>query len=151
MAEIAGLSLAANIFQMVQIGAQFTMTAYRIYESGNDAIENFNSIQVLSKNLVEVIQRLEPAFPQASASQSDEALVRLSHECKKTSEKMLETLERVDLPKSGKIKKRDALRTAFKAQWNRAEIDALGNQLDSFRNQWTLHVLEILRLVEKLP
>lgn len=149
MADIAGLSLAANIFQMVEYGAQFTMTAYKIYDSGNDAIENFNSLQVLSKNLEEVIQRLVPAPLQASASQSNEALVRLSHECKKTSTQMLETLEKIGLPKSGKIKKRDALQTAFKAYWNKSQIDALGKQLDSFRNQWTLQILEILRSVEQ--
>lgn len=150
MAEIAGLSLAANIIQMVEFGAQFTMMAYRIYESGNDAIENLNSIQVLSRNLIDVTQRLETTSSHASASQADEALVLLSHECKETSEKLLGKLERVGLPKSGKIKKRDALRTAFKAQWNKSEIDALEKRLDSFRNQLTLHVVEILRSVEKL-
>lgn len=151
MAEIAGLSLAANIFQMVEYGAQFTITAYKIYDSGNDAIENFNTLQVLSKNLEEVTQRLVPASLQTSTSheQSDEALVRLSKECKKASTQMLETLRKIGLPKSGKIKKRDALQTAFKAYWNKSRIDALGKQLDSFRNQWTLQVLEILRLVKQ--
>ncbi|KAJ4397506.1 hypothetical protein N0V93_001736 [Gnomoniopsis smithogilvyi] len=143
MAEIAGLSLAANIFQMVEYGAQFAVTAYRIYQSGNDAMENFRSLQILSKSLEEVTQRLETASPHASAS--GEALASLSYECTKTVKEMLERLDTFRLPENSKSKKREALRVAFKAQWDEEKIQALERRLDSFRNQWTLQMLEVLR------
>lgn len=145
MAEVAGLSLAANIFQMVEYGYQFATTAYKIYESGNDAIENFSSIQILSKNLEEVTQRLDTSTRSCSTSSSDISLADLSNECTRTTGEMLKTLEKIGLPKNGNPKKRDALRSAFKAWWNEEKIQALQRRLDSFRNQWTLHVVVMLR------
>lgn len=122
MTAVAGLNLAANIFEMVQYGAQFLATAYKIYQSGNDAIENFSSLQVLSKNLEDVSQRLAARNTQASASQPDGAqigtvggLAGLSRECNKTTQEMLRILDKVGLPKKVKARKRDALRFAFKA------------------------------------
>lgn len=126
MAEIAGLSLAASMFQLVKYGGKFTMVAYKIRESGNDAITDFSGLQILSKNLDEVTQRLELASPQAPTSYTDEALIRLVHEWKKASTQMLKTVDKIGLPKSGKIKKRDALQTASRL---------IGTRLRSMRLQ----------------
>lgn len=72
MAEaIAGLSLAANILQMVEYGATFVKTAFKIYgsDAGVYTIDDFKRLSCLSEDFAAVLDSLEGNSRSYSASQ----------------------------------------------------------------------------------
>lgn len=145
MAEIAALGLACNILQMVDYGRQFATTAWKIYQSGEDALEGFSSLQVLSKNLEHVSRELEKEAVQSSTLSSAQGMERLCQESIKTTKEMLETLGKIGLSRKGRPRKREALRSAFMSWWNEDRIRALQQRLDGLGNQVVLFLLDKFR------
>lgn len=153
MAEIAGLSLAANVFQILEYGVKFTSMAWKIYMSGTNTLDRFRDLQKLSSDLDLVTQRLERRVPSPSWQHSDDndtsdqALLAITEECRAASREMLTSLIDIGLLPSRKPRKRDALRTAFKLRWNEENIRALTTRLEGCRSQLILFLMASLRYV----
>lgn len=151
MAEIAGLSLAANIFQFVEYGIKFVDTAWKIYGSGTNALDTFRDLQKLSRDLESVTQRLETQNPCSWGQSSDgnvyrgQTLKDITKECRATSQEMLASLTDIGLFPYRKPRKRDAMRTAFKLRWSEDSIRALAKRLESCRSQLILVIVAALR------
>lgn len=150
MAEIAALGLACNILQMVEYGRQFATTAWKIYQSGEDALEGFSSLQMLSTNLENVARELEKETIRGSTFRSSQGIAKLCQESIKTAKEMLETLAKIGLLRNSKARKHEALSSAFMTWWNEDKIRALQQRLDSLGNQVTLFLLLNLRLACKI-
>lgn len=148
MAEaVAALSLAANILQALDYGRQFVTAAWKIWISGQESMEGIATLQILSKDLDTILSSLQAATPSSQHSaltdSTHAALVELAGDCTRVTKKMLQTLQQIGLPSSGR--KRDAIKAAFKLLWNNDEIKALEVQLSEFRNQLTLRLLISVR------
>lgn len=151
MAEIASLSLAANIFQFVEYGVKFVDTAWKIYGSGTNALDAFRDLQQLSRDLESVTQQLENENPCHSGRlsgdrvASGQTLKDITEECRATSQEMLASLTGIGLFPHRKPRKREALRTAFKLRWNDDSIRALAKRLEGCRSQLILAIVAALR------
>jgi hypothetical protein len=150
MAEvIAGLSLAANILQMVECGVQFTSIAWKIWNSGQESLDGFNRLQYLSKDLKHVLKRLQlDGTHQPSVSGSDINLFQLAGQCTKVLEHLLKTLHEIGADRI--VRKPGAIQAAFKLTWKKTEIERLQKTLDQFRNQLTLSLVVSLRYDDPL-
>lgn len=156
MAEIAALGLTCNVLQMLDYGRQFATTAWKIHQSGEDALESFSILQVLSASLESMTLKLEKEAVRSPISQqgksssvsSSHGMADLCQESIKTAREMLERLGEIGLPQKGKLpRKREALRSAFMAWWNEDRIRALQQRLNSLGNQVTLCLVDNLRFV----
>lgn len=103
MAEIAGLSLAANVFQILEYGVKFISMAWKIYVSGANTIDRFRDLQKLSTDLESVTQRLERRVLSPSRQHSDDhdtseqALLAITEGCRAASREMLTSLTDIGL------------------------------------------------------
>jgi hypothetical protein len=139
MAEaVAALSLAANVLQFIDFGYRFVSQAWRIYQSGSDGAEAAPGLQVLTKDLQDVLANLQ--IPQEGDSHG---MSQLSQDCSRVARRLLESLNVISV--HGKGRKRDAIKASFKALWNRDEIKELQQELDGFRQQLMIHLLFSLR------
>ncbi|KAK9782956.1 putative NADP-dependent oxidoreductase domain-containing protein [Seiridium cardinale] len=145
MAEAAAaLSLAANILQMVEYGAGFVATAWKLWKSGSEGV---TGLELLSQNLKNVSQQIQTDLSSPS-NEPEEAsgygMFELAAECLKTTQEMLGTLDSLGLPTRGR--KREAVKATFKLKWKMEDIRALQAKLESFRSQLTLGIVASLRL-----
>lgn len=153
MAEIASLSLAANIFQMLEYGVKFVDTAWKIYASTTNAIDGFQDLQKLSKDLESVIQKLEKQDssllwqPSDNRESNNQALRDILEDCRTTSRDMRTSLIDIGLLPQRKPRKRDALKASFKLRWNEDNIRGLARRLEGCRSQLILVVVASLRYV----
>lgn len=143
MAEIASLSLAANIFQIIEYGVKFVDMAWKIYGSRSNALDGFRNVQKLSTDLEAVTQRLENHDRESSIN--DQGLKDIINECRVTNQEILASLSEIGLLPHQKRSKRGELRTAFKLRWNEDNIRALARQLEACRSQLILALVASLR------
>ncbi|KAK6070516.1 aflatoxin b1 aldehyde reductase member 2 [Seiridium cupressi] len=145
MAEAAAaLSLAANILQMVEYGAGFVATAWKLWKSGSEGVMG---LDLLSQNLKNVSQQLQTDLSSPSAEPEEASgygMFELAAECLKTTQEMLGTLNSLGLPTGGR--KREAVKATFKLKWKMEDIRALQAKLEGFRSQLTLNLVASLRL-----
>ncbi|KAI3394581.1 hypothetical protein diail_2572, partial [Diaporthe ilicicola] len=152
MAEaIAGLSLAANILQIVEYGGVFVTTAWKIYSSQADVqlVKDFDRLRYLTKDLKGVLGSLErntSDFPKIAGSQErDRDLLSLAVESRKVTEEILGSLNKIGDPARWRVTKHKAIQAAFKLIWNQSHITELQTNLDRVRSQLTLHLVHSLR------
>lgn len=151
MAEaVVGLSLAANILQMVEYGATFVKTAFKIYSSkeGVYSINDFQRLSCLSQDLDSLETRSLRLSAYHSEVQDDSGLIALVIECRKVVQKILPCLQAIGRSGEGKIfTKNKAIKAAFKLAWNIKEIKELHVTLEGMRGQLTLHLVTSMRWV----
>jgi hypothetical protein len=139
MAEaIAALALAGNVLQFIDFGSRFISHAWKVYKTGVDGADAVPNLQLLTTDLQNVLTSL-----QRRQEGDSPGMGRLCEECSRVARRLLESLNLLNLP--DKMRKRDAVKAAFKATWNRDEIKAFQQELDGFRQQLTLHLLLSLR------
>lgn len=124
MAEaIAGLSLAANIMQVINFGANFVSLSWKIWNAGQDGLSTADSLKQLAKDLKHVVQRLNHDIAQqpSRSPHTDSALTTLGRDCIKVSERLLEILEKSGVHSVNN--KRGAFATAFRLLWVKDDIE----------------------------
>lgn len=157
MAEaIAGLSLAANILQMVEYGGVFVTTAWKIWSSQTDSqlVKDFDQLQYLTQDFNNILGSLEQDDPANSSTEAwpdrNRDLLKLGAESRKICEEILGSLNKIGNSTETRAKKRKAIQTAFKLTWNKAYIAELQTKLDHVRSQLTLQLVHSLRCVRKI-
>jgi hypothetical protein len=145
MAEaVAGLSLAANVLQVADYGVQFVNTAWKIWKSGRDAIDEFTDLHRLSKSLKEISQQLLVDIPDSKLHiHSNKGIVELAGQCNEAAQEILDSLNRIGLPIQRR--KRDAAKAAFKVIWGANDIKALQTKLEGVRHQLVLYLVASIR------
>jgi hypothetical protein len=155
MAEaVAGLSLAANILQMVEYGGVFVTTAWKIYSARTDTdiVKDFKQLQYLAKDVDKVLVSLEQDIPAVSSTcegsdSGDPELARLAEECRKVTVEILEFVSKTGDQKSWKTRMHRAVKEAFQLTWGQDKLNKLETKLDRMRNQLTLRLVHSLRCV----
>lgn len=155
MAEaVAGLSLAANILQMVEYGGVFVTTAWKIYSENTDTdiLKDFKQLQYLAKDVDEVLGSLErdlPAFSATCMGSGDlhPELVRLAEECQKVTVEILDFVGKTGEQKSWKTRMHKVVRESFRLTWGQGKLVKLQTKLDGMRSQLILRLVHSLRCV----
>ncbi|CAM1509875.1 Fc.00g002100.m01.CDS01 [Cosmosporella sp. VM-42] len=138
MAEAFGL--ATGILQVVAFGKHFVQTAHAIYESNDDGVSLLPHLQFLANDLKGVLNALQdnPPLPAAQINDIDDTALLVAR-CGITLQQMLDTLDKIGVPKKGS--KRQATATAFKLMWKKSELESLQNRLNDFRAELNVHLL----------
>lgn len=151
MAEaVAGLSLAANILQMVEYGTIFVTTAWRIHseQADTDVVQDFEQLQYLAKDVERVLESLDQDITVVSSkSDGDPELARLAEECRKVTVEIVEFLGRTGAQRSWMTRMHKAVKEAFQLTWGQVKLTKLQTRLDSMRSQLTLRLVHSLRCV----
>lgn len=158
MAEaVAGLSLAANILQMVEYGGVFVTTAWKIYSAhaDTDVVKNFKQLQYLAKDVEKVLVSLETGIPavsptSASSDNGDTDLIRLAEECRKVIVEILALVGKIGDQKSRKNRFNKAVKEAFRLTCGQGKLESLQTRLDDMRSQLILRLVHSLRYVHTL-
>lgn len=151
MAEaVAGLSLAANILQMVEYGVVFVRTARNIHSdrTDTDVVKDFKQLQYLAKDVEKVLESLDQDIPAASSeSGGDLELGSIAEECRKVTAEILEFVGKTGEQKSWKTRMHKTVKEAFQLTWGQGKLAKLQTRLDSMRSQLTLRLVHSLRCV----
>ena len=148
---IAGLSLAANILQVLDFGGRLATTAWKIHKEGDSALEEYSTLNFTAHKLLELVSQVE----QADADQ-DAAILDIIKQCQEAVNRLLDCLKSLELPKyeqsgnSGlsvqdKKKRLDAIRLALKLFWKRDNIESLLRSFTEIRDQLITHLLVSIR------
>src|ERR1700744_1315293 len=144
MAEaIAALSLASNILQVIDFGASFASTSWKIYQGARHSrqgLDEIESLRNINENLRDVLRDIRTQYDSlTSTSESTDGIIALAKQCSTFVEELVQSLASLRL--ADVKRKRDAVRAAFKLSWKKDEIHDLESRLHGFRSQLTLSLL----------
>lgn len=149
MAEIiAGLSLAANILQVLDFGGRFISTAWSIHKEEASVLKEYSTLQFTAHKLGELAGQVQ----QADAGQ-DPATLSIIKQCEKAVRRLLDCLESLDLKRDelsglsiqAKRKRTDAIRLSLKMLWKKDDIESLQRSFEEVREQLITHLLVSIR------
>lgn len=138
MDPFTAFSLIETVFQFLDCGSRFIFLARSLYQTGSDPPETYDHLVKIAKDFETILPELKDA-----KSANDKDLAHLAVECSKTVMRLSSILQRVTATHS--VRKRDAMKAAFRLMYKKDEISSLQDQLGSFRDQINLHLLISLR------
>lgn len=141
MAEVAGLALAANIMQFVEVGGKAIRQLNKYYTAGRDSKDLIPDISAINKDLTLCLHHLE-SNARGEAAAEDRSLQLLAQNC---SEVAHELQSKLDAITPRRRSKREAAAKAVKALWTDDEIKTLQQRLDNYCSQITMHLLVDIR------
>ncbi|CZR56297.1 uncharacterized protein PAC_06185 [Phialocephala subalpina] len=143
---LTAISLAGNVMQFLDFSGKVIVKAKELGISTHGATQGVNTLEIVTRDLLSLTQRLKDDLRSASLSDTGRGLVReeetlkeLCDGCILLSKKMIERLERLK-PASG-AGRRKTLKLAAMTVWSQNELDELADQLDAYRSQLELRVL----------
>lgn len=147
MAEaILILGLAANIVQFLDVGSKFVSSVCSIYWSGRNEVDENLDLTKTTSDLKTILDGFQtPDGNNKEVIEGEHGLRQLAGECQTVAIQLLNSLNKISQP--DKIRKRDALRVAFRTTWKEDEIRHMQVRLEGFRHQLTFHLLALLRSV----
>lgn len=145
MAEaIVIIGLAANIVQFLDFGSKFISGVWKTYRSGGDAVGEIPDLAKITGDLQIILKAFQgPDRDGEETIEGEHDLRQLAGECQTLATDLLKSLKKISPP--DKVRKRDALRAAFRMVWKEEEISRLHVRLEGFRHQLTLRLLALLR------
>ena len=139
MDPFTAFSLIGTLFQFVDCGTRFVLLARSLYQTGSDTTTDYDCRMKIAKDLELILLK----FKNSSADEQDEGLAQLAVQCSEIAARWSCVLEKIKT-KPG-ARKRDAMRAAFRLIYKKDAINSLQDQLSSFRNQMSFHILCSLR------
>lgn len=146
MAEaVAALSLAANIAQFAGIGLDFTRKTRELMTSTSGLLKEHEEISKVMTDLSIVTAGMSSHT--ASSDAAAKALRDLVDTCSDLHGQLFRVFQRLEVQPGMKSRKRDSLRKASQAMWNKREIKDLETRLLKIRDEISFHLIAILRCV----
>jgi hypothetical protein len=147
MAELTTIGLARNIIQFVDFGVKLFAGSRELYKSATGSTEEGLELEVVTKSLQDLAQSLNtdksPRLGQA-VSKDERELRKLTAECEKLAEKLLQTLKKLKVKDNGN-RKWDSFRKALARVMKEKEIKDLEDRLARFRKQISQVLLLMMR------
>lgn len=143
------LSLAVNIFTLLEFGRKFALLAWDIQKDGQDAVSRIASLDLTSKDLGKIAGELsQPRLTPAAHTQgqTDERIQKLAVRCNKVAEQMQETINGVGIHR-GNSKSGRAVMKAIKLKWKESNIVAFQSEIEDLRSELMLNLILWLRFV----
>ncbi|KAI0854404.1 hypothetical protein F5Y00DRAFT_256898 [Daldinia vernicosa] len=144
MEALVAVGLASNILQFVDFSAKLIRISN---ELRNDATSSENKdhqvITTHMKALAQGISDSAKAISQTSttASPEEKALQPVAFQCCKLADSLLDRLKKCGIQHGQNNSRLQRVKTAFKAIWNKREIEEISNRLQFFRSELTLHYI----------
>lgn len=140
MDPVVAFSLAGTILQFLDSGTKFVKLAQGLYKHESDDANDHVHLLKITEDLDAVLLTLNST---ENDGDREKSISQLALDCGKTATRLLAILQKVRT--SGNIRKRDALKAAFRLIYKEDEIKSLHDILSSFRDQLNLHLLLSLR------
>jgi hypothetical protein len=141
MAEVAALSLAANILQVLEYGKKFVTTAWAIYRSDSEGVELLADLKCTSHGLKPILNQLQECPRQGQ--EGEDSISSLAKQCACILKEMLESIPNSQT--SGTGRKRKAAVAAFRLVWKENKVHMLSRRLDKYRDDLNLNLVVSLR------
>ncbi|KAI4701438.1 hypothetical protein J4E81_003178 [Alternaria sp. BMP 2799] len=146
MEAIAGLSLAANILQVIDFTAKVLSTGNQIRQSGS-TIQN-SELERVVEDFTTLNERITSwARPNPASSgplaQDSQALEDLAAECTKIAQELIAKLESLRCSKDAA--KYKTILSALKASWNAKTIEDIKSRLQTMRDELQFRILVSIR------
>ncbi|KAI4921490.1 hypothetical protein J4E85_008835 [Alternaria conjuncta] len=146
MEAIAGLSLAANILQVIDFTSKVLSTGNQIRQSGS-TVQNLDLERVV-EDFTALNERITScARPNPASSgplaQDSQALEDLAAECTKIAQELIATLESLQCSKDAARYK--TILSALKASWKAKKIEDIKSRLQMMRDELQFRILVSIR------
>jgi hypothetical protein len=146
---INALSLAANVFQFIDLGVKVVSKGKQIYRSQAGLTLNFLDLQIIAEDVSIVAGYIDRSLQVVSQvgglSAEDQALESLSRECLAAARELKGTLDTFKLEPATTARKWKSVRQALKSVWHKEKVDAMAERLRGFREQLDSGILVSLR------
>lgn len=141
MAELAGLSIAANVAQFVVLGLQSAQYIYKAYKQTEDFINQRQELDAVSRGIGGSID-LITAIPDVTQSNKDlDDVLRLAKGLAHELEVMFARL-RGYAGKGGRVAR---VELAVRSLWTKGEVKDLQERLLKLRDQISYHLILLSR------
>jgi hypothetical protein len=141
---IAAFSLAANIIQFVDFGGRLVSDAWSIHQKGRSGFGEILDLEKITEDLkLTLVDLISPLESSEDKTDSQRSLEELAEQCSQLVSEILSSLSKIGL--SDKLRKRDALKAAFRLVWKEDEIKSQQMRLENIKHQLNLHILVSLR------
>ncbi|KAI1482956.1 hypothetical protein F4774DRAFT_416897 [Daldinia eschscholtzii] len=142
MEALVAVGLASNVLQFVDFSAKLIHISSEL--QNNAASSEVGDYQVTTTHLRALAQNISDsakAIPQSStpATPEEKALQSVADECCKLADSLLGRLAKYSIQYSQNNSRLHRAKIAFKAIWNKKEIEEISNRLEFFRSQLTLY------------
>ncbi|RDW57467.1 hypothetical protein BP6252_13805 [Coleophoma cylindrospora] len=151
MDPLTALGLAANIAQVIDLGAKLISTTKEIADAGKSLsvghLSNITSDLIdLNATLARQIKR--DTTEGVESTEEQKSLLDLAEECNKVASEFIRALE--DVTQSGDKKSRwGNVRSALRTVWNKDRFELVARQLGEYRGQLALRVLLLLNASQR--
>lgn len=133
MAELAALSLAANVLQVIGFAGSVICKSWEYYNSNAEVLDENKDAALVAGNLRGLCLRL-----QGPLVDNDQVLVDLAHRTAKSATELSEQLEKLAI--KGKRSKAESLRKGLKAVWGKDKLESLATRLTDLRAELNLYL-----------
>ena len=151
MDPLSALSLAGNIVQFVDFGADLLSSARELYKSPVGSLLIHDEVALVTSDLEMLVNRLRSSMPPRLDSEANEAQWKALRElCDKAAAVADELLKRLGTLKqsaNGKHRRWESLHLAVRSLWNEKEIKSLLERLSALKEALNTRILFSLRLV----
>ena len=145
MAEaLAGVGVAANVVQLLDVGTRLVTSARAIYVSSKEGVGELPDLNAVTKDLELVLQGLNKRRSDGmTLGESEKSFQELITTSQELANDLLNALKKAGVGASGSFRRRDAVRVALKRLWN-DDISTLETRLDRLRHELMLRLLSII-------
>lgn len=149
MDALTALSLAGTIVQFVDFGRKILGDYQHFYESASGALPVNDEIELITRDLSDVVIKLgRPLYhgnvtPSSEQLAEHQALLKLCDSCREVADELLTVLNGIKV--KGRRQAWNSFREAIKAAWTKKEVKDLNDRLDTFWKAIETHVLLSLR------
>lgn len=142
MEALVAVGFASNVVQFVDFTARLLSILNEL--RNNAALSENRDHQVLTTHLETLAQRVSDSAKaisqtSATASQEEQALQPVADKCCELARRLLRKLDACGIQPSQNNSRTKRIKTAFKAVWNKKEIEDISNRLEHFKNELVLY------------
>ncbi|KAI1149567.1 hypothetical protein F4825DRAFT_48100 [Nemania diffusa] len=139
----SALSCAAAVLQFVDFSAKLVGSAYEIYSSSSDALQENIEVEKVTTHLQQLSERVEASLvyqDHDNVSQDVKAIVDLAHRIQTLGKELVQILSSLKIDRTARFPSWEAFQKAFRASFKAEQTRALQSRLDTLRSELALHL-----------
>ncbi|KAF4988770.1 hypothetical protein FGRMN_9564 [Fusarium graminum] len=144
MDPVTAVGLASGILTFIEAGLKLVKTAHEIHNSVDGVLDENKHRESVADEVRKAASRLENTR-NSGLSPERQALCSLAKKCRETSSELMKVLDKVK-PKPGSSNALKLVTYAVKANRRVGEVRQLEGQLNDYRDQLTLAIVELSRV-----
>lgn len=143
------VSLAVNIFTLLEFGMKFATLTWDIHKNGKDAVSRIASLGLTSEDLGKIASELSQPHPSSAAHNQDQSngqIQQLAMRCIKVAGQMQDTIVGLGMHRCDGKPGRTVVK-AIKLKWKESDVVAFQSEIEDLRSQLMLNLIIWLRFV----